>query len=134
GELVSLELRALGAEPDGHRVSVVGPEVALPKRSVQILALGLHELATNARKYGALGSPNGQLQVSWRVDTGATHRQLTLEWVESGIDWTRSPASTNRVGLGRTLIEQSLPFQLDAHTRLDIGPDDVRCVVAMAVD
>ena len=64
----------------------------------------------------------------------ARERQLTLDWLESGIDWSRSPARANRVGLGRTLIEQSLPFQLDAQTRLDIGPDDVRCVVTMAVD
>lgn len=49
GELVGLELRALGAEPDGRRVTVEGPEVALPNKSVQILALALHELATNAR-------------------------------------------------------------------------------------
>jgi PAS domain S-box-containing protein len=134
GELVELELRALGAEPDGHRVSVSGPEVALPDRSVQILALGLHELATNARKHGALGSPRGRLIVKWRVGGDAAQRHLTLDWLENGIDWSKSSAHANRVGLGRTLIEQSLPFQLDAQTRLDIGPDDVRCVVTMAVD
>jgi hypothetical protein len=52
-DLVSHELRALGAEPDGRRIIVEGPEVALPIASVQILALALHKLATKARRYGA---------------------------------------------------------------------------------
>jgi two-component system, chemotaxis family, CheB/CheR fusion protein len=134
GELVELELRALGAEPDGERVSVDGPQVALPNRSVQILALGLHELATNARKHGALGSRDGRLAVKWRIAQENDQHELTLDWFENGIDWSKTPALPSRIGLGRTLIEQSLPFQLDAHTRLDIGPDNVRCVITMTVD
>jgi two-component system, chemotaxis family, CheB/CheR fusion protein len=134
GELVELELRALGAEPDAQRVAVGGPAVALPNRSVQILALGLHELATNARKHGALGSPGGKLTVEWRLSGEGAQRELTLNWTESGIDWSRPRSNAGRVGLGRTLIERSLPFQLDAQTRLDIGPTDVRCVVTMAID
>jgi PAS domain S-box-containing protein len=133
-ELVELELRALGAEPDGQRIIVDGPDVVLPGRSVQILALGLHELATNARKHGALGSPQGRLKVHWRVLTDDARRRLVLYWEETGIVARQSASDAARVGLGRTLIERSLPFQLDAETRLDIGPDSVRCLVSFAVE
>ena len=137
GALVELELHALGAEPDGTRVIVEGPEVPLPHRSVQILALGLHELATNARKYGALGAPNGSLSIRWDVtgDDGARPRTLRLRWAEDGIASRRTASPhRERVGLGRTLIEQSIPFQLDAETRLAITDDSVRCDISIAIE
>jgi two-component system CheB/CheR fusion protein len=135
GELVELELRALGAEPDGKRVVVEGPEVALPHRSVQILALGLHELATNARKHGALGTPNGTLSVRWHVTNDDGIQRLALRWEEDGIASRRiAPMEADRVGLGRTLIEKSIPFQLDAQTKLEIAHDAVRCDVTIALD
>ncbi len=133
GELVELELCALGAEPDGVRVVVGGPDVALPNRSVQILALGLHELATNARKHGALGAPAGRLSVTWQVTGDAPVRHLALTWHECGIGTRQTPPKANHIGLGRTLIEKSLPFQLDAKTQLEIGRDEVRCIVMMAL-
>jgi PAS domain S-box-containing protein len=136
-ELVTLELRALGAEPDGQRVAVDGPDVALPHRSVQILALGLHELATNARKHGALRSDaaSGRLEVSWTVAGENASRRLTLRWEETGIAPRRAGrAHPDRAGLGRTLIEKALPYQLDALTRLDIDANAVRCVVSIALD
>jgi PAS domain S-box-containing protein len=135
-ELVTLELRALGAEPDGARVVVDGPEVALPNRSVQILALGLHELATNARKHGALrtGVAAGRLCVSWTVAAGGEAPRLVLRWEETGIAPRGARGHTERTGLGRTLIEKALPYQLDALTRLEIDDDAVRCVVSIALN
>jgi len=135
-ELVTWELRALGAEPDGGRVTVDGPDVALPNRSVQILALGLHELATNARKYGALrgDSAGGRLSVSWQVTTEDASRRLVLHWDETGIAARAAGAQPERAGLGRTLIEKALPYQLDALTRLEIGVAAVRCIVSIALD
>jgi PAS domain S-box-containing protein len=135
-ELVTLELRALGAEPDGTRVIVDGPDVALPNRSVQILALGLHELATNARKHGALrmGAAAGRLCVNWTVATNGNGPRLVLRWEETGIVARGGRAQTERAGLGRTLIEKALPYQLDALTRLEIDDDAVRCVVSIALD
>jgi len=135
GELVGLELHSLGADPDGVRVIVKGPDVALPHRSVQILALGLHELATNARKHGALGAPSGVLRVHWRATKKDGRRTLLLHWEEDGIASRQAaPIKTDRVGLGRTLIEKSIPFQLDAQTRLAIGDDAVRCDIVIALE
>ena len=134
GELVGLELRALGAEPDGRRVTVAGPDVALPDRSVQILALALHELATNARKHGALAAPEGRLAVSWVETSDAGARALALEWRESGSVASAAHAGVRRKGFGRVLIEEALPYQLDAQTRLEFEPDGIRCSVRMSLE
>jgi PAS domain S-box-containing protein len=136
GELVKLELHALGAEPDGQHVIIEGPEVALPNRSVQILALGLHELATNARKHGALrgDTTTGRLRVSWVVTSESGRRRLVLRWEETGIAPRGAQTQAERAGLGRTLIEKALPYQLDALTQLEIEDDAVRCVVSIALD
>lgn len=133
GELVELELRALGAEPNSARVTVSGPEVALPTRSVQILALALHELATNARKHGALGSPDGELDVTWQLNAD-DGRRLTLDWRERGLAARTHTNTASHVGLGRMLIEKSLPYQLDAKTKLEIGGNEVHCLITMALE
>src|SRR6185503_1285682 len=109
--------------------------VPLPHRSVQILAMGLHELATNARKYGALSIPNGSLSVRWHVTSDDGPRTLLLHWAEDGIASRHTtPPHPERVGLGRTLIEQSIPFQLDAQTRLVITDDSVRCDISIVIE
>ena len=133
-ELLEPELRALDAEADGRRVTVRGPDVALPAPSVQILALALHELTANAHQHGALGTPHGRLAVTWQVTTVGPQRRLTFEWRETGVAARHGPIDTNHVGVGRTLIEQSLPFQLDAETRLEIGRDVVRCVLSLPLE
>jgi signal transduction histidine kinase/DNA-binding response OmpR family regulator len=133
-ELVRLELRALGTEADGKRIVVEGPEVTLSSRTVQIVALALHELATNARKHGALSTPDGVLSVTWRVTGSVPDHLLELEWHESGLTKDKSNVAPIRMGFGRRLIEESLPFQLDAHTRLEFGNGEVRCSITMALD
>ena len=132
-ELVRLELQAFGAEPDGQRVAVEGSHVVLPKRSVQILALALHELATNARKHGALATPEGRLAVSWRSTAENPERRALIEWREHRVGAGGDAAST-RKGFGRTLIEEALPHQLDAETRFELGVDGLFCSVAINLD
>jgi len=70
GELVRLELSAHGADADdrGRRVGLDGPELVLPARAVQLLALALHELLTNAVRHGALGAPGGRLAIELPLD------------------------------------------------------------------
>jgi hypothetical protein len=57
-----------------------------------------------------------------------------VHWDETGIAARAAGAQTERAGLGRTLIEKALPYQLDALTRLEIGGDVVRCIVSIALD
>jgi two-component sensor histidine kinase len=133
GELVHLELGALGAEPDGRRVIVEGPNVALPDKSVQILALALHELATNARKHGALAGRDGTLDVSWHMTRSDADPALAIEWREHGTA-SEKDACEARKGFGRSLIEQALPYQLDAQTRLEFLPDGLFCSVTIGLE
>jgi PAS domain S-box-containing protein len=92
---------------DDRRVTCAGPTLMLDAQAAVNLALVLHELATNARKYGALSGPDGRLSVTWETRTNG-ERQLVLEWRESG---ARKIAVPTERGFGSTLIEQTLKAQ-----------------------
>jgi two-component sensor histidine kinase len=128
--LVEAELEAHG-DGDPGKVRVEGPPVALPAGSAQTLALVLHELATNAVKYGALKRPAGRLAVTWAVEGDG--RRVLLEWREGGVPMAED-APPRRKGYGSELIERALPYQLGAETRLEFGADGVRCAIAMPVE
>jgi PAS domain S-box-containing protein len=129
-ELLRDELRA----HQGARVTLEGPsDVLLRSSTVQVLAMAIHELATNAMKYGALAQPKGRLTVRWRLEPpGLDERpRLRVEWTETGV--TVPPASETQGGAGRELIERALPYQLDAETAYSLGEDGVRCVIRLPV-
>ena len=93
-----------------------GPPVLLSRAQLQPFSLILHELATNAVKYGALSAPNGQVGVHWSVGTD-NNRHLRLRWQEVGGPPTAPPAVT---GFGTRLI-QVATAELGGHTELDYG-------------
>lgn len=129
--LVGTELDALGAA--NEQIAFGGSNIVLRNRAVQTLALAIHELATNARKYGALASESGHLSVSWRIED-APDRHLVLEWIERGI--TPPPAGENdpaHRGYGRKLIERALPYALAAQTRFELAADSLRCTISLPV-
>ncbi|GJE52922.1 hypothetical protein GOFOIKOB_5997 [Methylobacterium tardum] len=128
--LIRSELDALGAADIPERVTVQGPKVRLRKGTVQTLALALHELATNARKYGALTTDSGQLRVAWRTYTDETGRRLVMDWQEIGLVRQREEQSpTKRGGYGRELIERALPYALQARTSYNLGETELLCTV-----
>ena len=130
-DLRSLVEAELAAHSNPDKVTVEGPAVLLPVSSAQTLALALHELMTNAVKYGALGQPVGSLTVSWHVDEREEEQRVALEWKESGL---RLPdGAPQHKGYGSHLIERALPYQLGAETRLAFEPDGVRCTVQLTV-
>ncbi len=121
--LVQAELAA-HAEAKPPRVTLQGPHVRLSADQVQNFSLALHELTTNAVKYGALAQAGARLEVSWSLDRGpGDERRLVLEWEERGV----SVAPTQRRGFGRELIERALSYALGADTRYVLGPDGVSC-------
>ncbi len=127
--LIQTELDALGARSMHGRVALDGPRVVLRKASVQTLALALHELATNARKYGALASDEGELWVSWDTYTAeAGEQRLCLTWLEEGISYTEKGSPIRR-GYGRELIEKALPYALKARTSYKLGEAELRCSI-----
>ncbi len=132
-DLVEAELTATG-DGASNKVVVSGPPVELPGEGVQAVALALHELATNAVKYGAIGQPEGRLSVTWRVEAGSGAGNgagglLVIEWRESGV--AMPPAPPARRGYGSELITKALPYQLRAETALEFAHDGVRCRIAL---
>ena len=125
-EIVRAELAAVGVTPGGERVVIAGPPVALPYQTMQLLALALHELSTNALKHGALNGAGGRLNVTWQVldRTGKPH--LELSWVESGGAVDEQAAGSSGHGFGRELLEKAVPFQLGATTRFELLNDGMR--------
>ena len=112
---------------DERRVQIAGPAVPLGEKAAEALGLALHELATNAVKYGALASPRGRLAVRWQVHAGGEHPRLTLEWHETGVPVT--DMAPRHSGFGRELIEHGLPYDLGATTGLEFRPGGIRCVI-----
>src|SRR5437763_1616821 len=78
-EVVRSELAAHGEEVAKDRIQVSGPRVVLPATSAQAIGLALHELATNALKYGALAQPKGRLSVVWRIVGADGLREVEVE-------------------------------------------------------
>ena len=104
----------------------------LRKASVQTLALAMHELATNARKYGALTSDHGRLSVTWRADRDDHEGgKLLIEWIEEGISRPREERDPTRRGYGRELIERAMPYALNAKTRYELGETRLRCAIEL---
>lgn len=131
-DIVRAELEAY-AHATRSRLEVHGPTVRLASHQVQIIALALHELVTNAVKYGALQAPAGRLSVTWETWLCAQGRQrLALLWRESGVQMP--PLAGLRRGQGRELIENALRFSLHADTQLVFGEDGVWCRIELPVD
>jgi two-component system CheB/CheR fusion protein len=113
-EMVSDELVAHAAEAE--RVHIEGPPIQLQAKAAETLGLGIHELATNAVKYGALAAPEGRVSVTWRIERGETDR-LRLQWREEGV--AMAPEAPRRRGFGTELLERTLPYELDAKATID---------------
>ena len=114
----------LGGE---RRFTVSGPEVWLSPRAALALALALHELGTNAAKYGALSADGGRVDIAW-TDQNST---LCLDWKEHGGPPVTAPV---RRGFGSRLIEQGLAGDLGGEARIAFEPDGLRCTVEAAID
>lgn len=106
-----------------------GPEVRLRSSMVQTLALALHELATNARKYGALSTEPGRLRVAWQLERRGNASWLMFRWVEE--NGRRAGAPPGPKGYGRELIEQALPCSHGAETGYELDETGLRCSIAL---
>ncbi len=128
-DLVRAELTA-NAIPDSQ-VNITGPSLRLSSRAAEALALTLHELTTNALKFGALTQPEGRLDVTWSI-ASTPEPSLRWRWIESNIRVAQpNPA---RRGFGRELIERVLPYELGAVSRYTIGPDGARCEIELPIN
>ena len=110
------------------RIRLNGDPVTIASDHVMGLALAVHELATNAIKYGALSKPDGHVEISWAIDP-ASPGQIDLQWREHGGPLVRTPAQT---GFGTRLIRHAVAMQIDTPVDLRFEPDGVVCRLRVA--
>ena len=125
--LVEEELLAFSLG-EASRVSIEGPDVALSPAAAQALAMALHELATNAAKYGALSASQGRVAVRW---SRAADGPLRLTWTESGGPDVSPPS---RRGLGTTILGRALAGPLNGTSTLDWRPDGLVCELELPAE
>jgi two-component sensor histidine kinase len=106
------------------RLRLAGPNLTLPSNAVLTLGMTLHELATNAAKYGALSTAAGSVEVTWSAAPGADGRQLVLVWRERGGPVVAPPRHRS---FGTKLIETGIAHELDGEVALTFAPEGVRC-------
>lgn len=116
--LLDAELSPYRTSPEA--VQLQGPHVLLDARAYSVMALVLHELATNAAKYGALSRIDGQLSVTWTSDASGG---CDITWRESGGPTVRMPS---RRGFGSVLIDRSIPFDLGGTSTIEYLPEGLR--------
>ena len=107
---------------DGERVEIIGPAVLLPSSIAQTIALALHELVTNAAKYGALSVETGRIMISWDTDP----EQLSLRWSESGVPAIKPPS---RGGYGTRVITGGIEGQLGGRATFNWRSDGLICTL-----
>ena len=110
------------------RISLIGPDVGLTAKSALVFSLILHELVTNATKYGALSTPDGRVKLVWQIVGVGTERVLRLRWRETGGPEVAPPGQP---GFGLTLIERSVAYDLDGKVKFDFEPHGLRCVLLL---
>lgn len=118
-----------GPDADGapERVELEGPQIVIPARTASTLCIALHELATNAAKYGSLSTVDGSVRVSWRTeDPGSDSEKLHLRWEERGGPLVSPP---RRRGFGSDLIEGGVRFETDGSCEIRFDPEGVVCEI-----
>jgi PAS domain S-box-containing protein len=125
-DLIRHELTSQAVEKG--RLSLGGPKVTLAPKAAEVLTLAIHELTTNAVKYGALRTPTGRIASQWRVDSRAEQDWLELEWRESGVEI--APQQNGRKGFGTELITRRVPYELKGRGTLSLNSDGLHCRLA----
>lgn len=115
-------------DAEAPRISIVGQDALLTPDQALGLALILHELASNALKYGSLSVPSGAVALSWIVKGGKGEKRLQIEWVESGGPKVTAPTHH---GFGSILIRRSLAKVISSEVSHEYPPDGVRARISI---
>lgn len=107
---------------ESRRIHAMGPVVDLGAKAALAITMALHELCTNATKYGALSTENGTVNIEWIITGGAANAMFRLTWLERGGPPVTPPS---RKGFGSRLIAEAIGADLKGRTQLLFNPDGV---------
>jgi len=110
-------------------VSIAGPHAMMPAGLTVSFVMVLHELATNAMKYGSLSVPDGRVDISWSIDEA--RNWIVLEWRESGGPAVVPPT---RKGFGSRLISDAVSRQMRGESSMDYAPEGLVCRIALPLE
>src|SRR5882672_3548848 len=116
-------------EIQSSRFELVGPDIVVTADAAQAIGLAIHELATNAIKYGALSAPTGKVRISWMFDENAgASPQLSLNWIEQG-----GPPATppSRKGFGHVVIVDMIERSLNGKVAVEFAAEGLKWSVSM---
>jgi len=120
-EIIQREIAPYTAE----KSEISGPNITLRPEAAQAMAMVLHELATNAAKYGALSNHTGRVSVRWFwLPNGIPQQQLAIEWQETNGPPVSAPSAS---GYGTSIIRELLPYELGGTVDLSFAPGGVQC-------
>ena len=125
-EIVRQTLEPYGLQSE--RVRFGGPEIRLSPSAAVTLSMGLHELATNAAKYGAMSDSRGRIDVGWKIDGAADMPVLAIDWRERDGPAVEPPS---RRGFGSRLIERGIAQELDGQVALEFDAPGVQCRIRL---
>jgi two-component sensor histidine kinase len=127
-EVIGRALKPFFESRRQDRIIIKGPSVALPAQSSLMLTMCLHELATNAAKYGALSNGTGKVNVGWKLLGNGVDRKVKLSWRETGGPPVTVP---QHKGFGSLLIEQS--FVGYGETSFEFRPGGLKCSLELSL-
>jgi two-component sensor histidine kinase len=113
---------------DKSRASVDGPDLTLKPQTAQLMAMVLHELTTNAVKYGALSVPAGSVRVEWTLGANG---KFVLRWIEMGGPTVKAPT---RKGFGTIVLDRALSAQLHGKSRFDWLEKGLACEIEIEAE
>lgn len=125
GLLIRDEIEAQAEQPDQYAIE--GAVVVVPPKAAEVLTLAIHELTTNALKYGALSEPEGRLSVAWTPFQRDGAPWLGIDWTEKRTTPLAAQTESRRRGFGTELIERRVPHELRGSGKLTFGPLGVQC-------
>jgi PAS domain S-box-containing protein len=123
--LAELVERELAPYTTGSNTEIGGPEVMVSAEAAQTMAMVLHELATNAAKYGPLSAPSGRVSIRWRLPlNGSASDWLVLTWQETGGPLVVPPTKS---GYGMDVVRSVVPYELGGTVDHVFAPEGARC-------
>lgn len=122
--IVQSELLSVVAQED--KVWCEGPAVCLEPKAAEILTLAIHELATNAVKYGAFSQPAGQLEIRWEIEDRGAESWLVFTWEEARVEGV---ALDGREGFGTELITRRVPYELGGSGTYELRRGGIRTLI-----